>query len=74
MNSESRGLTAGIDIEEMRLPRLVRSQLQRHQRARTHRPQGQPDIEERVREALYGKAYYGSRRHIFTDSEGDHGS
>ena len=74
MNSQTRGLTPGVDIEDMRLPRLVRSQLQRRHGARARVSHTDANIEERVREALYGKTYYGSRRHIFTDSEGDHGS
>lgn len=74
MNSDTRGLAAGADLDDMRLPKLVRSQLQRRQAARIRAGHDVADIEERVREALYGKAYYGSRRHVFTDSEGDHGT
>lgn len=74
MNTDPRGLTASADLHEMKLPRLVRSQLQRRHVARIKARHADGDIEERVREALYGKAYYRSRRRIFTYSEGDHGS
>jgi hypothetical protein len=77
---------ASFDAEDLKLPRLVRSQLRRRrevprggQRPRNgqQRPRdGQGsvvDIEERVREALYGRSYYsGSHRRVHKELEGKH--
>jgi hypothetical protein len=56
------------------LPSLVRSQLRRRRRA--SRGDGRvsaEEIEERVREALYGKTYYdGTHRRVYTELEGHH--
>lgn len=61
--------SAAFDLDSMRLPRLVRSQLHRTRRktATTSRTLHATDIEERVREALYGKTYYGTRKRVFTE-------
>lgn len=74
MDNELHSLAQAADIESLRLPRLVRSQLQRRHSRRTRPAVPLSDVEERVRDALYGKGYYGSRRSVYTDWEGDHGS
>ncbi len=65
MTDNSRPGRDGLDLDAMRLPKLVRSQLRRAGGARLLAHSG-ADIEERVREALYGKTYYGTSRHVFT--------
>lgn len=65
MSSNLRTWQDGIDLDAMRLPKLVRSQLQRARNSRSLASSA-VDIEERVREALYGKTYYGTHRHVFT--------
>jgi len=74
MDNELHGLAQKVDIEDLRLPRLVRSQLQRHHSRRARPAVPLTDVEERVRDTLYGKGYYGNRRSVLTDWEGDHGS
>lgn len=74
MDNELHGLAQAADIEDMRLPRLVRLQLQRRHFRRPGTAAPLTDVEERVRDALYGKGYYGNRRSVLTDWEGDHGS
>lgn len=58
--SRSRGPNGSEDLERLKLPRLVRSQLRR--RRRLLGANGAADIEERVREALYGSAFGAGRR------------
>lgn len=74
MDSELHSLPDRTNIEDLRLPRLVRSQLQRRHSRRARPAVPLADVEERVRDALYGKGYYGNRRSVLTDWEGDHGS
>lgn len=79
MTGETEGPSTSFDTGELKLPRLVRSQLRRRreaprggQRPREH--QGSVvEIEERVREALYGRSYYGGpHRRVYTELEGKH--
>ena len=69
MSTRSRGLAGSPDLEEMRLPRLVRSQLQRRRKLRGSNRAA--DIEERVREALYGKTLDARRSQRHTEGEHD---
>lgn len=62
-------IEAPLDPDELRLPRLVRAQLRRRRRVALPSSSGS-EIEERVREELYGKTYYGTRKRVFTNLEG----
>jgi hypothetical protein len=68
-------LGRGPDLERLQLPHLVRAQLRRSRSRR--RGEGQPavdEIEERVRETLYGKTYYsGTHKRVHLDVEGGNG-
>lgn len=68
-------LGRGPDLEKLQLPRLVRAQLRRSRSRR--RGEGQPaaeEIEERVRETLYGKTYYSdTHRRVHLEVEVDNG-
>lgn len=79
MKDQTEVHNAPFDTDELKLPRLVRSQLRRRREAPrgTRRPpagQGSVvEIEERVREALYGRSYYsGPHRRVHTELEGKH--
>ncbi len=68
-DTQRRERTKPLDFDSLRLPRLVRSQLRRARPSATGRSPalGPTDIEERVRDALYGKTYYGTRKRVFTE-------
>lgn len=73
MTDEIHSHSAGFDAEELKLPRLVRSQLRRRRPASRDSQRSVVDIEERVREALYGRSYYdGPHRRVHKELEGKH--
>ena len=73
MTGQSEHHDAGFDTEELKLPRLVRSQLRRRRTMPRESQRSAVDIEERVREALYGRSYYsGPHRRVYKELEGKH--
>ncbi len=79
MTGETDSPSTSFDTDELKLPRLVRSQLRRRRQAprggqRPRDGQGSViEIEERVREALYGRSYYsGPHRRVHPELEGKH--